>query len=104
MKRFVIASSIVAASLALSAQTPAQTQDPQKAGQDTKFIQNAAQGNLTQMELGKLAAQKSQNDQVKQFAEHLQTDHQSANQKLQPIAQSQGVQIPQSLDSRHQRE
>jgi putative membrane protein len=82
----------------------AQSQNQSPNASQSSFIQKAAEANLTEAELGKLAAQKSQNSQIKQFADHLQMDHQSANQKLQPIAQSQGVQIPQSLDFRHRSE
>jgi putative membrane protein len=112
MRELTIASFIMAAAFALSvqaqsqdqSQNPNQNQDPQGALQDTNFIHMAAEGNLTQIELGKLGAKKSQNGQIQQFAQHLQTDHQSANQKLEPLAQSQGMQLPQTLDSKHQRE
>lgn len=115
MRMLVIASITVGTVLGLSAQahqnqsqdpsqTTENTQSTQPGTKDTHFIRKAAEGNLAEVDLGKLGAEKSQNSQIQQFSKSLQTDHQSANQKLQSIAQQQGVQMPQTLDSKHQRE
>ncbi len=104
MKSLIYTSSLLAACVGISLAASAQTQSSQASSQDKKFIEKAAEGNFAEVELGKLGAEKSQNSQLKQFCQDLQSDHQSANQKLQPIAQADGVQIPQTLDSKHQRE
>lgn len=72
--------------------------------QDTAFIHRAAQANLTEVQLGKLGSEKAQNQQIKQFAQNLQSDHQKANQQLQELAQKKGIQVPQSLDPKHEKE
>jgi len=60
---------------------------------DRKFIENAAEDGMKEVELGKLAQQKAQEPQVKQLAETIVKDHQEANQKLMTIAQTLGVDL-----------
>jgi putative membrane protein len=73
-------------------------------GKDTSFIKEAAEGNAREIALAELATQKSQNSEVKTFAEHIRKDHTEANQKLQTIAQKHGVTISETPDAKQQRE
>ena len=61
------------------------------------FVTKAAKGNFAEVELGKLASQKSHNPDVKAFGEQMVTDHSKANDNLKPIADSNGVQMPTKL-------
>jgi putative membrane protein len=61
------------------------------------FVTKAAKGNFAEVELGKLASQKSHNADVKAFGEQMVTDHAKANDNLKPIADSNGVQWPTKL-------
>jgi putative membrane protein len=61
------------------------------------FVTKAAKGNFAEVELGKLASQKSHNADVKAFGEQMVTDHSKANDNLKPIADSNGVQMPTKL-------
>jgi putative membrane protein len=61
------------------------------------FVTKAANGNFAEVELGKLASQKSHNADVKAFGEQMVTDHSKANDNLKPIADSNGVQWPTKL-------
>ena len=61
---------------------------------DTSFIKEAAEANLAEIQLGKLAEQKGQNDQIKKLAQVLVRHHTEANEKLQQLAQTKGVQWP----------
>ena len=61
------------------------------------FVTKAAKGNLAEVELGKLASDKSHNQQVKDFGQQMVTDHSKANDNLKPIADSNGVQWPTKL-------
>lgn len=61
------------------------------------FVTKAAKGNMAEVELGKLASDKSHNQQVKDFGQQMVTDHSKANDNLKPIADSNGVQWPTQL-------
>jgi len=64
------------------------------AGADRQFVERAASGGMTEVEMGKVAQQKAANDQVKQFAARMVQDHTMANEELKQLAQSKGVAIP----------
>ena len=63
---------------------------------DSDFLKKAAKGNLTEIELGRLAARKAVNPEVKQFANRMIRDHSKAYQELKTLAASKGVDIPKS--------
>jgi putative membrane protein len=69
---------------------------------DKKFLQNAAIGDTVEVELGKLAVQKASSDAVKQFAQKMVDDHTKANEELKQIASKANINVPDSLDSKHQ--
>jgi putative membrane protein len=69
---------------------------------DRSFIMDAAQGGMKEVEMGKLAQQNGQSDGVKQFGKRLEDDHSKANDELKGIAQKLGVNLPASLDKKHQ--
>ena len=70
----------------------------------SSFIKEAAEGNLAEVELGQMAQQKTQNPQVKQFAERMVQDHTQANQQLQTLAQTGGVKFPTEPSHKHRKE
>lgn len=70
---------------------------------DRKFLENAAQGGMAEVQLGKLAEQKASSDQVKQFGKRMATDHQKANDELK-IASNKGFNLPAELSSSDRRE
>jgi putative membrane protein len=61
---------------------------------DRVFVKEALQGGLAEVQLGQLTLQKSNNDQVKQFAQHMIDDHTRLNEEMKPVAQQVGVEIP----------
>jgi putative membrane protein len=72
-------------------------------GEDPKtFVKKAALDGMTEVELGKLAQQKSENPDVRSFGERMVTDHTKANDQLKQIAQEKGYQVPAKLDAEHQ--
>src|SRR5438477_7450080 len=71
---------------------------------DKKFIEKASQGGMAEVQMGKLAQQKAQNAQVKQFGERMAKDHASANDKLTQIASQKGVAPASDMDSSSKRE
>jgi len=71
---------------------------------DRKFITEAAQGGVAEVELGKLAAQKGSSAEVKQFGQRMVDDHSKANDKLQQLASQKGVTVPKEMDAASKRE
>jgi putative membrane protein len=68
---------------------------------DQKIITDMAQANMAEIETGKLAQSKSQNDQVKNFAQQMIDDHTKALTELQQLAQAKGATLPTDLDMKH---
>jgi putative membrane protein len=114
LKRSIIATAAALAALALQAEnaedTTPKTEGRTARGQGavvqeqltaTSFIKEAMQGNLAEIALADVATQKSQNAEVKQFAEHVRKDHTEANQKLQAIAQKNSIATDQELNAKH---
>jgi putative membrane protein len=66
------------------------------------FLAKAAQANMAEVELGKLAAQKGQSDEIKRYGQHMVDDHGKANQELQELAQQEGATLPTYTDKPHQ--
>ena len=70
------------------------------------FIHNASVGNQFEISSSRLALQKSSNNDIKQFAQHMVDDHtQIGNQMKDALAKS-GAGLPQpatALDARHQK-
>jgi putative membrane protein len=79
----------------------AQTAAPSRVD-DKKFVKNAALGGLTEVELGKLAAQKASDQKVKDFGQKMVDDHTKANDELKQAASKSNIPVPDSLDSKHQ--
>lgn len=71
-------------------------QSPDKASEKL-FVLEAAMGNQWEIELSRLAQQKSQDPQVKELAQMVLNDHQQAQQKLMTIARQWNLDLPTSL-------
>jgi putative membrane protein len=63
------------------------------------FWTKAAQGGMAEVELAKLALQKSQNADVKKFAQTMVTDHTKANNELKTLAAKKSVVLPTDIGS-----
>jgi putative membrane protein len=68
---------------------------------DKTFLKHAAIADVTEIELGKLAANKSSNQAVREFANKMVNERQQANEELQKLASKQGVEVVNALDSKH---
>lgn len=69
-------------------------QSPQSGMMDKAFVAKALQGGLTEVQLGQLTLQKSQNQQVKEFAQKMVDDHTRLGEQMKPVAQQLGVKVP----------
>ncbi len=65
--------------------------------QDKKFAKAALAGGMAEVELGQLAEQKSNSEDVKKFGARMVEDHTKLNDQMKPIAASLGVQPPTEL-------
>ena len=66
---------------------------------DSKVMTDLAHADIAEIETGKLALEKSQNKQVRKFAQHMIDEHTSAIKELQ--AQAKGVTLPDGTDLKH---
>jgi putative membrane protein len=77
--------------------------DNKVARADRRVIETIARKNQAEVELSNLAKQNAANDQVKQFADKMVSDHQKAGDELKQIASQAGVDMPTDLDRKHKR-
>ena len=61
---------------------------------DNAFIRDSAQDNKAQIMLGELAEKKATNADVKQFAERMVRDHDKIEERLEQLADNEGVELP----------
>lgn len=69
----------------------------QLSSKDKDFVQKAYKSNMSEIELGKIAAQKASSDDVKQFAQQMVDEHQRSNDQLEQIAREKGIDLPSSV-------
>jgi putative membrane protein len=67
---------------------------------DKKFVRDAAQGGMAEVELGKLATEKASSDDVKKFGQRMVDDHTKAADQLKQVASSEGIQLPRGLSAK----
>lgn len=72
------------------------------ATKDSHFLMKAAQGGMAEVELGQLAQQNGQSQEVKDFGKKMADDHGKANDELKQLASQQGVSLPTTLDGKDQ--
>lgn len=64
---------------------------------DSEFAVKAANGGMFEVELGRLAQEKAQSQQVKDFGAHMVKDHSKANDELKAVASSKNITLPATL-------
>ncbi len=69
---------------------------------DSDFILTAAQGGMTEVALGQLAADKGVRDDVKGLGKMMVKAHTKMNDDLKSLATQKGVILPTTLDAKHQ--
>ena len=68
---------------------------------DKKALTDMALSNMAEIETAKLALSKSQNQEVKTFAQQMIDDHSKAQAEVESLAQAKGVTLPTELDAKH---
>ena len=105
-KTFIVAIG-VATALALTSAVSfgAETEksaDTGKSSTDAAFIKKAANGGMTEVELGKIAEDKGQKQEVKDFGARMVKDHGKANDDLKSVASKMNVEVPDKVNAKHQ--
>jgi predicted outer membrane protein len=68
---------------------------------DKNFILAAAQGGMTEVKLGELAATNGMRADVKTFGQMMVKDHTAINDDLKALAAQKGVALSDGLDAKH---
>lgn len=69
---------------------------------DTIFAMQTAQRGVAEIEMGKLAAERASNPDVKAFAEQMIADHSKASERLRNIAEKQNLTLPTTMNGQQQ--
>jgi putative membrane protein len=69
---------------------------------DKGFVDKAAAGGMAEVKLSKLAMDKGQSTEVKQFARKMVEDHTKANMELKQLAEKKNLTVPVAMDQTHQ--
>ena len=91
MKSFT---SLATLALAAALATPVYAQQKNAADADAKAMKNLAEANLAEIEAGKLASQKAESPEVKQFGQRMVDDHTKMLDDLKKLAEAKNVQLP----------
>lgn len=70
---------------------------------DRRLLSDLAQANLAEIEAARLAQDKTQNQEVKKFAQQMIDDHTKALQEVQKLAQAHSLTLPAEADAKHKR-
>ncbi len=87
-----------------AAQQGQQSQQDQITAEDQEFLTKAIQAGMAEVQLSELALEKTQNEQVRGFAERMVEEHTAANVQLINLAESAGMTPPTEMDQQHQTE
>lgn len=89
----LLASAILGGFLVCAASLPAQTVNEA----DQQFMKEAATGGMVEVDLGRLAARKGQNAQVRSFGTRMVRDHSKAAAELKSLARRKHVTLPTTM-------
>jgi putative membrane protein len=67
---------------------------------DKAFVKKALEGGMAEVQLGQIALQKSNNGEVKQFAQKMVDDHTKLGDQMKEVAQKLNVKVPDSVSSK----
>ena len=68
---------------------------------DQRFMMNAAQSGMMEVELAKHVQEKAESAEVKELAKKIHDDHSKANDELKKIAEARGVTLPSEMGPKH---
>ncbi|UFS71151.1 DUF4142 domain-containing protein [Geomonas sp. RF6] len=65
---------------------------------DKAFVTKAASAGMMEVQLGQMAQQNGQSQEVKDFGSRMVADHTKANDELKQLAQTKGISLAESMD------
>ncbi|WP_232076520.1 DUF4142 domain-containing protein [Variovorax sp. PBL-H6] len=68
---------------------------------DAGMLRDIAQANMAEIETGRVALEKSQNADVKKFAQMMVDDHTKAMADVKELASAKGAELPDGVDMKH---
>jgi putative membrane protein len=86
--------------LSLGVAAQSSSNSAQLSSSDKMFMNKAAQGGMAEVQLGQLATQNGQSDDVKKFGQRMVDDHSKANDQLKSLASQKGVTLPTDLNAK----
>jgi putative membrane protein len=72
--------------------------------EERKFLETAAQHNMAEVEVGKLAQSKAANPDAKKFGQQMVDDHGKAYDEVVQLAKAKSISLPMEPDRGHKRE
>jgi putative membrane protein len=73
------------------------------AASDVMFVKKAASGGMAEVDAGKMAEEKGQSQDVKDFGAMMVKDHSANNEELAALAKSKDIPVPDKTDAMHQK-
>ena len=67
--------------------------------EEEKFVKEALKGGMVEVRMGRMAVERAQNSQVRDFGQRLVEDHRKAGQELRQLATRKGLQVPEPGES-----
>jgi putative membrane protein len=106
MKTALVVAMMITVAIAVHAQQPPASPAPGASpvagpASDAAFVAKIGEVGMAEVELGKLALQKTQRDDVKKFAQQMVDDHSKAGAELKAIAMRKNITMPMDLDAEH---
>ncbi len=92
---------VVAVPLQRSFAAEEETAGAKPTAKEKAFIKKAADGGMTEVELGQLAAEKGGSDEVKDFGSKMVKDHGKINEDLKEVAGKMNVEVPAKISAKH---
>lgn len=80
--------------------SPAQAQNHKSLNHtDKKFVEDAYKDGLAAVSMGEVAATRTHNPAVRDFADRMVQDHEAANRELMQLSQKEGASLPKDMGS-----
>ena len=98
-KASIICSSVAMLSLNMMGQQPA---GKNVSGPDRAFAIMAAETDMAEIQISKMAEEKASSDEVKKLAQKLMEDHTKSSDAMKQIASAKGLPLPDKTDSKHE--